>query len=100
MYVAMSIFVLAIAFIPKQVWAQGTQTITSEVIRMNYCWPDSLKGQYMNVWSALVYKDTIFIGTSYGSDGRSGVLLTSPDSGRTWRQIGKGKGLDIGLRGI
>ncbi len=51
--------------------------------QMVYLWPDSLKGQWINVWSMTVTDSGIFAGTN-------NFIFGSTDNGNTWSQIKNG----------
>jgi hypothetical protein len=65
-------------------------TVHAQSIRtVEWIWPDSLKGQQVNVKCLLVRRDTIYAGTT----GSGTYLLLSPDKGQSWVQLGPAQGL-------
>jgi len=67
--------------------------VLGQTPRIEYRWPDSLKGLQKNVFCLLVKDGTIFAGISTFFDTSHKYLFVSPDTGKTWVQRGPESGL-------
>jgi hypothetical protein len=72
-------------------WIFVGNVFSQSLPRIDYRWPDSLKGFQENVWCLLVKDGIIFAGTS------DMYLFVSTDTGKTWIQRGPKSGLTIDL---
>ena len=63
--------------------------VLGQTPRIEYRWPDSLKGRQENVWCLLVKDGIIFAGTS------NMYLFVSTDTGKTWIKRGRESGLTV-----
>ena len=72
-------------------WMFVGSVFSQSLSRIDYRWPDSLKGFQESVWCLLVKDGIIFAGTS------GMYLFVSTDTGKTWVERGPESGLTIDL---